>query len=186
MYYPANFWLHKNHEILMIAYSMFVSRNPDCTMDLVLTGALDDAQRGLEDHVRRMGLESRVHFLGYLSEEQLSAVWEGCSFLIFPSLYEGFGIPVLEAMQFGKPVLCSHVTSLPEVAGDAALYFDPEKPRDIVRCIEKIVENKELYADLVRRGYERLDHFQPKDMAAKYLQCLCDVIGSSGRLRKDR
>jgi glycosyltransferase involved in cell wall biosynthesis len=182
MYYPANFWLHKNHKLLINAYGIFVSRHPDCKMDLVFTGALDDAQRDLQGDVRRMGLERRVHFLGYLPEAQLIAVWEGCSFLIFPSLYEGFGIPVLEAMQFGKPVLCSNVASLPEIAGDAALYFDPLKTEDIVQCIERIVEDQELFASLVRRGYERLANFQPGEMVKKYLQCLDGVVKRPGQL----
>jgi glycosyltransferase involved in cell wall biosynthesis len=172
--------------MLITAYEMFVSRNPDCKIDLVFTGALDDAQRDLQDNVRSMGLERRVHFLGYLPEEQLIAVWGGCSFLIFPSLYEGFGIPVLEAMQFGKPVLCSNVTSLQEVAGDAALYFDPQKPYEIVQCLEKIVENKKLYDGLVSRGYQRLSHFQNGEMVKKYLQCIKGVLKLPGQLRGGR
>jgi hypothetical protein len=155
---------------------MYLSRNPGREMDLVFTGALDDAQRDLQDKVRRLGLERRVHFLGYLPEDQLIAVWEGCSLLVFPSLYEGFGIPVVEAMQFGKPVICSNVTSLPEVAGDAALYFDPRKPAEIVQCLERIIGNEELAADLVKRGYERLLHFQPQEMVEKYLQYINEVI----------
>jgi glycosyltransferase involved in cell wall biosynthesis len=176
LFYPANFWPHKNHHMLITAYGMYLSRNPECEMDLVFTGAPDDAQRELQEKIRRMGLERRVHFLGYLPEDQLIAVWRGCSFLIFPSLYEGFGIPVLEAMQFGKPVICSNVTSLPEVAGDAALYFDPRKPAEIVQCLERIIGNQELYADLVRRGYERLSHFQQQEMIEKYLKYINEVI----------
>jgi len=176
MFYPANFWPHKNHPMLVVAYGMFAARNPDLELDLVFTGALDDAQRNLKDKVRCMGLERRVHFLGYLPEAQLTAVWKGCSFLVFPSLYEGFGIPVLEAMQFGKPVICSNVTSLPEVAGDAALYFDPRKPFEMVQCIERMTDNHELQADLVRRGYARSSLFQPRDMVRQYLQCLEEVI----------
>jgi hypothetical protein len=79
-------------------------------------------------------------------------------------------------MQFGKPVLCSNVTSLPEVGGDAVLYFDPKKPGEIVQCLEKIIGNQELYADLARRGYERLSHFQPQEMVKKYLHCIEEVI----------
>jgi len=79
-----------------------------------------------------------------LPQEQLEAVWCGCEFLIFPSLYEGFGIPVLEAMSIGKPVLCSNTTSLPGVAGKAALYFDPRKPGDIVHCLERITREPGL------------------------------------------
>ncbi len=177
MFYPANFWPHKNHQMLITAYGMYVARNPKSKIDLVFTGSLDAAQQNVQDKITRMGLDKRIHFLGYLPEEQLTSVWQGCSFLIFPSLYEGFGIPVLEAMQFGKPVLCSNVTSLPEVAGDTALYFDPRKPADIVNCIEKITSDETLYSDLVQRGKGRLAHFQPEEMIKKYLQVIEKVAG---------
>jgi glycosyltransferase involved in cell wall biosynthesis len=178
LFYPANFWPHKNHRMLITAYGMYLSRNPGRDIDLVFTGALDEAQQELKEEVRRMGLERHVHFLGYLPEEQLAAVWRGSSVLVFPSLYEGFGIPILEAMQFGKPIICSNVTSLPEVAGDAALYFDPRKPFEIVECLEKIIGNSELIADLVNRGHERLLQFQTQEMVKRYLQCIEKVINS--------
>jgi glycosyltransferase involved in cell wall biosynthesis len=181
LFYPANFWPHKNHSLLTAAYGMYVSRSPDDALDLVLTGAMDDRQRDLKEKVRRMGLAKRVRFLGYVPEEQLYALWQGCASLIFPSLYEGFGIPVLEAMQFGKPVLCSNVTSLPEVAGDAALYFDPRKPAEIVQCIERVAGNPHLAADLIQRGRARLEQFRSRDMVEKYLECIQDVIRSSRR-----
>ena len=180
MFYPANFWPHKNHHMLISAYGTYVARHPDSEMDLVFTGALDDTRRDLQDKVRSIGLDGRVHFLGYLPEDQMSAVWEGCSFLVFPSLYEGFGIPVLEAMQFGKPVLCSNVTSLPEVAGDAAIYFDPRKPDEIVQGLEKIIGNKELCRILVQRGYERLSYFQPQEMINKYLEHFENLCKKNG------
>lgn len=176
MFYPANFWPHKNHRLLITAYGMYLSRNPDRRLDLVFTGALDGAQRDLKDQANRMGLKERIHFLGYLAEDQLTSVWQRCSFLVFPSLYEGFGIPVLEAMQFGKPVLCSNVSSLPEVAGDAALYFDPRKPHEIVQCMERIVEHQYLAASLVSRGYDRLSHFQTPAMVNNYLTRLKAVL----------
>lgn len=181
MFYPANFWPHKNHRMLLTAFGMYASRHPESQLDLVFTGALDEAQKKLQKEVQMMGLEKRVHFLGYLPEDQLTAVWQGCSFLVFPSLYEGFGIPVLEAMQFGKPVICSNVTSLPEVAGDAALYFDPRKPEEIVRSLEKIMGNKELCADLIQRGYKRLSYFQFQDMIKNYLNIFDNVIGRLGQ-----
>lgn len=185
MFYPANFWPHKNHHLLLTAYGMYLYRHPGRAMDLVFTGALDDAQRELQEKVRRMGLDQHIHFLGYLPDDQLTAVWQGCSFLVFPSLYEGFGIPVLEAMQFGKPVLCSNVSSLPEVAGDAALYFDPRKPAEIVHCLERIIGNEELTAGLVKRGYERLSLFQPREMVKRYLHCIEEVIGSLRRFHDE-
>ena len=182
MFYPANFWPHKNHRMLLTAYGMFLSRNPDREIDLVFTGALDDLQEELKDAVRRLCLAKRLHFLGFLPQDQVTAVWQGCEFLIFPSLYEGFGIPVLEAMSFGKPILCSNTTSLPESAGDAALYFDPRKPEDIVRCLEQIVRDPSLGADLVSRGYQHVSCFCTEDMTRNYLEIFRSAIRNPGPL----
>jgi glycosyltransferase involved in cell wall biosynthesis len=169
LFYPANFWPHKNHRMLLTAYGMYLSRHPEPPLHLVLTGALTGEQQVLKDCVGRMGLVSYVHFPGYLSENELSAVWEGCSCLIFPSLFEGFGIPVLEAMNFNKPVLCSNASSLPEVAGNAALYFDPRKPEDILRSMETLFSDLRIRSDLIEKGQERLQSFRSEDMVAQYL-----------------
>lgn len=170
IFYPANFWPHKNHRMLLTAYGMFLSRNPDNKLDLVFTGALEGLEKDLRQAVEQMGLKERVHFLGFLPQEQLETVWSGCEFLIFPSLYEGFGIPVLEAMSIGKPVLCSNSTSLPEVAGKAALYFDPRKPGDIVSCLEHVIKDPFLRKDLANRGHARAAKFTPENMTRKYLE----------------
>ncbi len=177
MFYPANYWPHKNHRMLLTAYGMYLSRNSDNNMDLVFTGALEDLQKELKYAVGQMGLRERVHFLGFLPQEKLEAVWHGCDFLIFPSLYEGFGIPILEAMSIGKAVLCSNGTSLPEVAGDAALYFDPRRPEDIVRCLERLTKDTSLRNDLIRRGYARAANFRPETMTAKYLEIFDSALG---------
>lgn len=177
MFYPANFWPHKNHHMLVVAYAKYLSRNVN-GMDLVFTGSLDHAQQSLKNKVMRMGLGKHVHFLGYLPEDQLAAVWKGCSFLIFPSLYEGFGIPVLEAMRFGKPVLCSNVTSLPEVAGDAALYFDPRKPMEILQCIERISEDRQCYNELVQKGYKNILRFKTQEMVNQYHKYIKQAVNS--------
>jgi len=169
MFYPANFWPHKNHRMLLTAYGMFLARNRDRDIDLVFTGALDDMEKTLKRDVSRMGLGQRVHFLGFLPQEKLEAVWNGCQFLVFPSLYEGFGIPLVEAMSMGKPVLCSNCTSLPEVAGDAALYFDPRKPEEISQAMERILGDSALREELIRRGYRQAQHFRPDRMTGGYL-----------------
>ena len=182
MFYPANFWPHKNHRMLLTSYGMFLSRNPDQEIDLVFTGALDNLQEELKEACKQMGLANRVHFLGFLPEDQIAAVWEGCEILIFPSLYEGFGIPVLEAMSFGKPVLCSNVAGLPEVAGEAALYFDPRKPGDIARCIERLVCDESLAAGLISKGRRRVVDFQPEDMSRRYLEIFHSAINDPGRI----
>jgi glycosyltransferase involved in cell wall biosynthesis len=170
MFYPANFWHHKNHRMLLTALGMYLSQNTKSKIELVFTGTILDKERDLRDAVSRMGLGDKVHFLGYLETNQLAAVWQGCEFLIFPSLYEGFGIPLLEAMYYGKPILCSNVTSIPEIAQDAALYFDPRDPREIANCLEKISDNPVLRDDLVHRGYHRVSAFDPVDMTREYVE----------------
>ena len=185
MFYPANFWPHKNHSMLLTAFGMFLARNPHSPIDLVFTGALNGGEDAIKQAVSQMGLSKRVHFLGFIPEERLAAVWFGCEFLIFPSLYEGFGIPVLEAMSIGKPVLCSDCTSLPEVAGDAALYFDPRKPETLVDCIEKITTNTSLKSTLVEKGRIRSDLFQPRNMTRQYLEIFKKSIKAPGSLSNE-
>jgi len=170
LFYPANFWPHKNHRLLLTAYSLLLRRNPNLDLDLVFTGALAQPETELRFAVQTMGLAERVHFLGYLTDEQLAAVFQGCRMMIYPSLYEGFGIPLLEAFAFGKPVLCSNVTSLPEIGSEAALYFDPRKPIEIVQAIENLLQQPQLAAELVQRGYRRLAHFRQDEMARRYLE----------------
>ena len=170
MFYPANFWPHKNHRMLLTAYNILVQRNPDLALDLVFTGALAQQEQELRYAAESMGLEQCVYFLGYLSDEQLAAAFRDCQFIIYPSLYEGFGIPILEAFTFGKPVLCSNVTSLPEIGGEAALYFDPRRPMAIVQAIEELLNQPQLAEDLVQRGYQRVAKFRQEDMARSYLK----------------
>jgi glycosyltransferase involved in cell wall biosynthesis len=134
-----------------------------------------DALRGAADGMK---LGDRVLFPGYLSEAELAALLSGCRALIFPSLYEGFGMPVIEAMAAGKPVLCSTVASLPEVAGDAALFFDPRMPAEIAGAIERIDSHAALRERLIRAGYANAARFSDPDrMAAEYLSVLKAMAG---------
>lgn len=182
LFFPANFWPHKNHTMLLTAFGMYLKRHPESELKLVFTGAPDDRMKLLRDEaVGRMGLQGRVVFAGFLPDEEFGALMEGCRALVFPSLYEGFGMPVLEAMQFGKPVLCSNVTSLPEVAGDAAILFDPRKPEEIVAAMEKIAGDDDLARRMVQRGLERVREFGSEEqMAREYLAAFRAVLGTRG------
>jgi hypothetical protein len=125
-----------------------------------------------------MNLQDRVIAPGFVHEEELAVLMQSCRALVFPSLFEGFGMPVLEAMSFDKPVLCSSVTSLPEVAGDAALFFDPRRPADIVHAVERIESEPLLREELIRRGRHRLLAFTtPAQMAGAYLDLFQQVVG---------
>lgn len=180
-FYPANYWSHKNHRMLLAAYGMYRHQFPNQPLDLVFTGTLKAEENQLREAVAVMGLSKQVHFLGFLEEEALGAVWQGCHCLVFPSLYEGFGIPLLEAMAFGKPVLASNVGSLPEVGGDAVLYFDPRKPDELVSCLAKISTDVAFANELVNRGYQRLKLFDGEQMAIEYLKIFETVVLNRGQ-----
>ncbi len=175
-FYPANYWTHKNHRVLLEAYKIYREKCPNSPLDLVFTGDLKQQEDQIRQEVAAANLSDYVHFLGFLDEKYLEAVWYGCQCLVFPSLYEGFGIPVLEAMYFGKPVLCSNVCSLPEVGGDAVLYFDPNNPDDLASCLLRISDDHDLVTELVRKGQERLKLFEKEQMSPKYLNIFQSVI----------
>jgi glycosyltransferase involved in cell wall biosynthesis len=173
--YPANFWPHKNHRLLLTAYGALRARRPGLLPDLVLTGALAEPAAAVEEAVRAMGLAAHVRLLGYLPEADLAALYEGATFVVFPSLYEGFGMPVLEAMHFGKAVACSEVASLPEVAGDAALFFDPRRPDAVAGALERLLDEPDLRVSLARRGEARVAALDTAGMARAYLEVLADA-----------
>jgi glycosyltransferase involved in cell wall biosynthesis len=113
-----------------------------------------------KDAVRRHGLEESVAVLSdRLTSGQLSSLYSGCLTFVYPSLYEGFGLPVLEALQHGAPVVCSRTSSLPEVGGNAALYFDPLSTADITAKIETILNNDRLASELRARARVRAREF---------------------------
>jgi glycosyltransferase involved in cell wall biosynthesis len=181
--FPANFWPHKNHRLLMVAYGMLVSRNRSLALDLVLTGALEAPEAELREAVAGMGLGPRVHFLGYVPDRVFPSVLAGCEALVYPSLHEGYGIPLLEAMAFGKPVACSAVASLPEVAGGAAVLFDPRRPASIVEALERILGDPGLRSRLREDGRRRAAELAGLDMAQAYLDEFGELLRQPGRTR---
>jgi glycosyltransferase involved in cell wall biosynthesis len=155
LHYPANFWQHKNHAMLLTAFKIYRKANPDSELKLLCTGS---PGRGADDFceaARHMGLSDWVVYPGYLTPEEYDFLLGSAFAMIFPSLYEGFGIPLLEAMSAGVPVLCSNVTSLPEVGGDAVLYFDPRKPAEIINALTRLSEEANLQKSLIAKGLQR-------------------------------
>jgi glycosyltransferase involved in cell wall biosynthesis len=162
--------------MLLVAYNILLKRNPYLEFDLVFTGTLPLYEDELRAAVEALGLKQRVHFLGYLSDNNFSAVFQGCRFLIFPSLYEGFGVPLLEAFLLGKPVLCSNVGSLPEIGGKAACYFDPRKPLEIVKSIEQLINNPSKVTELINCGFEQVKKFNKENMGRRYMEIFSTTI----------
>jgi alpha-1,3-rhamnosyl/mannosyltransferase len=101
----------------------------------------------------------RIRMLGFVEESDLPALYRGAALFAFPSLYEGFGLPVLEAMACGVPVVCSNVSSLPEVAGEAALLTDPHDEEALAEAMQRVLEDEELQQQMVTRGLERATAF---------------------------
>jgi len=143
---------------------------------LVLAGGNGYGSEAVHDFIRRAGLESRVKVLGYVGEDRLRLLYETASLFLFPSTEEGFGLPVLEAMAHGVPVVASATSSLPEVGGDAALYVDPRDPGDIAKKIQRGIEDVGLRADLAQRGLARARRFTWQCMAEATLKVYNEVL----------
>lgn len=119
--------------------------------------------------VADLKLEDQVRFLGRVSEQELLTLYSLADVFAFPSFFEGFGIPPLEAFACGTPVITSNTSSLPEVAGDAALLIDPHDPQSIAEAIVRILSNESLRADMIRKGYAQAQHYTWEKAAQKML-----------------
>ena len=117
-------------------------------------------------------VKERTKFLEFVSNEDLPSLYKNALCFVLPSLYEGFGLPVLEAMKFGCPVITSNVSSLPEAGGDAALYFDPENVDDISKKIEEIISDEKLRQDMIKKGYNQIKKFSWEKTAKETLSVL--------------
>jgi glycosyltransferase involved in cell wall biosynthesis len=158
-FYPANFWVHKNHEVLLIAYQLYRSFSGAEAWDLVLTGADDSRRWVLQELAEGLGIADHVRFTGYVSEMELGRLYSEAAALVFPSLYEGFGIPTVEAMRLGVPILASGGGSLREVVGAAGLVADSRKPLELAVAMQKLASSAGLRAELRRLGLERSRNF---------------------------
>lgn len=172
---PENFFLHvgtlqprKNLERLVEAYYEY-GKQKDSESHLVLAGAKWHKFEGVFKKIRDFGLEGEVHFIGYVEEKDKPYLYKLARALVFPSFYEGFGIPPLEAMATGIPVLASRSSAIPEVVGDAAYLFDPYSIGEITRALIEISRNKSLAEELVQKGRIRCELFSWEKSAEKIL-----------------
>lgn len=144
---------HKNEVRLLEAFKLSGVYNQ---LKLVFTG---DSDRAINTKIKSLRLESAVVFAGKVSETKLAGLYRGAVATVFPSLYEGFGLPVIESMACGTPVVISNTTSLPEVGGDAALYVNPLSVEDISSKIKRIVGDNTLRKEMEQKGLERASLF---------------------------
>ncbi len=175
-FYPANAWKHKNHETLLLAYGMYraAARTP---WPLVLTGHEDERWEEMEALAETLGLsgDGAVRFAGYVSSHEIGRLWETAGALVFPSLHEGFGIPLLEAMQHDVPILCSRDGSLPEVGAEACYFVDARRPEDLARGLTQLAGDPALRQRLVEAGRRRRADFSQDREAGKLLDALVEL-----------
>jgi len=121
---------------------------------------------------KKFDIEDKVKFLDFVPDEDLPVFYKNAVCFVLPSLYEGFGLPVLEAMKYGCPVVTSNVSSLPEAGGNAALYVDPESADDIAAKIEKVLNDEKLRKDMIEKGYKQVKKFSWEKTARETLKAL--------------
>lgn len=166
LYYPAGSWPHKNHSKLLAALKLLKERRQFDGM-LVLTGIAMRAQDTLLAEIESLGLGSMVKVLGYLPYAELPYLYNLATLLVFPSLFEGFGIPLVEAMACGCPVICSNRTALPEVAGAAGVLFEPLLPEDMAEKIWSVWDSAVEQQRLREAGFNRVKSFGWDGVARK-------------------
>lgn len=167
--YPANTWRHKNHQRLLEAYEAYRSQ-ASAPWDLLLTGCkIGGICEGLPES---QALPQGCKWLGFVDEKQYYTLLGEAGAMVFPSLYEGFGIPVLEALQYGVPVACGRCCSLPEVGGDHVNYLDPTDTSDLARALRELASGpKRLSADTIRSINRRFDWGVELDRLRNALCC---------------
>lgn len=165
---------HKNLPRLIEAFKKLKADHPE--LKLVLAGKKDAMYRRIEQVVREQGTPD-VIFTDFISESQLRWLYEHCAAYIFPSLSEGFGLPGLEAMRHGAPVVSSNATCLPEIYGEAAQYFDPVDIDDIARKIATVLDNEDVRHKLVALGFKQAKKYSWKRMAEQTLAVYKQALG---------
>ncbi len=161
----------KNINVLIKAYASLGKELID-KYDLVICGAKGWHYDNIFKQVDNLNLTKRVIFTGYAEENDLPYIYSGASVFVFPSFYEGFGLPILEAMKCGVPVVSSNTSSLPEVGGDAALYFFPNDIEKLRDHMGEVLTNKELRESLIEKGHRREEIFSWENAAKKTLEII--------------
>jgi glycosyltransferase involved in cell wall biosynthesis len=174
VFFPANRWFHKNHDVLLRALRILAERGRD--VNAVFTGFDVDGGYPLMQKAVEYGVRGRVHSAGYVSVEQMAYLYAHAEMLVFPSLFEGFGMPPVEAMSAGCPAVVAKATCLPEICRDAAEYFNPHDPVALADAICRVRENPGTRETLVQRGCLRAQAFSPELMASAHLRAFSEAV----------
>jgi glycosyltransferase involved in cell wall biosynthesis len=169
----------KNQVGLIEAFAEAIRARPELPHHLVLAGKDTWFAPRVYKAAQMSGYAERIHFTGFVNDEDLLHLYNACDVFAFPSFYEGFGLPVLEAMACGRAVICSNTSALPEVADAACLLFDPYSKREITRALLDLLLDTELRGRVERLGLQRAGLFSWRDAASKTLEVYHEVAGRS-------
>lgn len=179
----GNISRRKNHLAMIRGFALWLNRHPRSEYRLVIAGKPQNAARTVFSEAFRLGLDkNRLNVLGYVPEQDLPYLYAGAELLLNTSLYEGFGLPLIEAMRCRLPVIASRSSCFPEIAGDAARLVNPEDSAEIAEAIEDVLTNQSGREELVTRGLQRADFFRWDMAARETLQVYYEAI----RERPDR
>ncbi len=171
----------KNHLGLIRAFEQLINAHPQLPHHLVVVGKETWHSPAILAAARKSSVGSRIHFTGFVSDEELRQLYGACELFVYPSFYEGFGLPILEAMASGRAVACSNTSGMPEVADSAALLFDPHSVAEMVLAMRDLLLNPELRMRMERLGTQRATMFSWDRTAARTLDVYYEVAGNPNR-----
>jgi glycosyltransferase involved in cell wall biosynthesis len=169
----------KNHVGLIRAFEKLVRAHPELPHQLVIVGKENWRASTVRATAKQSSVADRIHFTGFVSDEGLLRFYGGCDLFVYPSLYEGFGLPILEAMACSRAVACSNTSAMPEVADSAAILFDPTSEDEIALALRDLLLNPELRQRMERLGMQRAAMFSWESTAVKTLDLYYEVAGEA-------
>ena len=173
----------KNQIGLIRAFAEMIRAYPQLPHHLVLAGKETWFSSRIRSAATDSDVADRIHLVGFVTDDDLLRLYNGCDVFVFPSFYEGFGLPVLEAMACGRAVACSNTSALPEVADSAALLFDPHSTAEMTRAMLDLVLDTDLRSRMERLGTQRASQFSWQKTAEKTLEIYYDVANCRQRAR---
>ena len=176
----------KNITGLIKAYSIFKKENNECDFNLVIAGEKGWMYSSIFALVEKLKLENSVTFIGYIEDGELPILYNAAKVFVYPSLYEGFGLPVLEAMACGIPVITSNTSSLPEIVGDAGIMVDPRDSAALAAAIQKVILDNDLREEMIRKGLKKAENFSWEKTAKETTQIYNKVLNSHEEKSKYR
>jgi glycosyltransferase involved in cell wall biosynthesis len=164
---------YKNIRRLMDAHQQLLDDNPE--LGLILVGRMNPDTVANQRYAESRGYKN-IHFTGFIPDEQRDWLFTQAKAYVFPSLMEGFGLPPLEAMSYGTPVISSNASCMPEVLGEAAEYFNPTNIDEMAQTIRKVLDDETLRENMIKRGYAQVGKYSWKRMAEETHAVYMDVL----------